>query len=389
MNLFLWLGSSLLAGIALLRLTGSLTIATVGLGIAFVVLAADALEPLHPGATIGFVLLLLVAAAAWLWPSRIPAALMTIGALTALLIAIKINVGGLALIAVAFAAVVTSPELRRVRPIVAVITAMFVIVPFALMAPKLGYADLVRFGVVVSAGALALALVTFPVGRRIAAEPTRSTLARRGPGGDARLRRRRSRNPGNEPGRAGRWVADPPAGHADSSLAAVPIHELGPVWAVSGLIAATIVVTRPIEPGPRLRVALALGRIVVGLGIWFALASPGLGLEPSLEPGARDRDAARVGRVLRAGRRGAGKPVPPSLAARARGPADASRIPDAGGAAPLEPGAVRDHRRCVRRRRRGRPRRRGRGSAGACASRSPCWSGSPSSGLAHGLPSTE
>jgi hypothetical protein len=281
-NLFLWLGSSLLASIALLRLTGSLTIAAVGLGIAFVVLAADALEPLHPGATIGFVLLLLVAAAAWLWPSRIPAALTTIGALTALLIAIKINVGGLTLIAVGFAAVVTSPELRRVRPFVAVITAVFVIVPFALMAPKLGYADLVRFGVVVSAGALALVLVTFRWGG--GSRPNRRDLLWLA-GGLVAMLVIVAAVPvilGTSPGGlVDGWLIRP-AGHADSSLAAVPIHELGPVWAVSGLIAATVVVTRPIEPGPRLRVALALGRIVVGLGIWFALASPVLGLEPSL-----------------------------------------------------------------------------------------------------------
>jgi hypothetical protein len=281
-NLFLWLGSSLLAGLALLRLTDSLAIGAVGLAVAFFVLAADALEPLHPGATIGFVLLLLVAAAVWLWPSRIPGALTTIGALTALLIAIKINVGGLALIAVAFAAVVTGPELRRIRLLVALIAVVFVIVPFALMAPKLGYADLVRFGVVVSAGALALALVAFARGG--GPRPDRRDL-RWLVGGLVVMLVFVAAVPvilGTSPsGLIDGWLIRP-AGHADSALAAVPIHKLGPAWALFGLIAATVVVARPIEPGPRLRVALALGRLVVGLGIWFALASPVLGLEPSL-----------------------------------------------------------------------------------------------------------
>jgi hypothetical protein len=48
------------------------------------------------------------------------------------------------------------------------------------------------------------------------------------------------------------------------------------------VIVASVVVATPIDPGPRLRFALALGRILVGLGIWLALASPVLGLDPNL-----------------------------------------------------------------------------------------------------------
>jgi hypothetical protein len=281
-NLFFWLGSSLLAGLALLRLTRNLVIAAVGLGIAFVVLAADALEPLHPGATIGFVLLLLVAVPVWLWPSRIPAAMTVIGALVALLMATKINVGALALIAVAFAAAVVSPQLRRMRPLVAVITAGFVIVPFALMAPKLEYPDLVRFGAVVSAGALALALVS--IWRGGGSRPDGRDLLWL-TGGLVGMLLLVAAVPvilGTSPGGlVDGWLIRP-AGHANGNFAAVPIHELGPAWACCGVIAAAGVVASPLEPAPGLRLALALGRILVGLGIWLALASPVLGLDPKL-----------------------------------------------------------------------------------------------------------
>src|SRR3954447_20913349 len=92
LTLFLWLGSALLAGLALLPLTRRPAVAAVGLAVVFLTLQADSLEPLHPGATAGFVLIALIAAAAWLYEPRPRAAFAAIGALIALLIAVKINV---------------------------------------------------------------------------------------------------------------------------------------------------------------------------------------------------------------------------------------------------------------------------------------------------------
>lgn len=116
-NLFLWLGPTALAALILLRLTRSL------------VLSADAFEPLHPGATIGFLLLALVAAVVYLVPSRIPLAMASVGAFAVALASVKINVGGLAMVSILFACVLTSPILRRLTPL-----RWFAIGAFALVA---------------------------------------------------------------------------------------------------------------------------------------------------------------------------------------------------------------------------------------------------------------
>ncbi len=160
-NLFLWLSSSLLVGLSLLRLTRKFLVSAVGLLVAFLLLKVDINEPLHPGATIGFLLIAIVAAAVFLLPSRPRAALATVGALAAVLLSIKVNVGLFALFAVAFACIATAPLLRRHLALRVVVAELYIAIPFVLLSEHLGNGSTLRFAALVAIGAAGIALVSF------------------------------------------------------------------------------------------------------------------------------------------------------------------------------------------------------------------------------------
>jgi hypothetical protein len=279
-NLFFWLGSTLLAGVTLLRLTRSLAIAATGTVLSLFVLSADAFEPLHPGASTGFALLALLFALT-LYPRWIRPALAAVGALAAVLISIKVNVGLLAAAAIVFACAASGGALRGVRWLSPAVGAGFVAVPFVLMAGKLDDPQTLRFAAVVGAGALALAIASLRP--RPPARPNWGDLAWLAGGGLAVLALVslvpfvRGTSPG---GLLEGWFVDP-VQHPDVAFASLTVDELGPLWALFGLVSATGATAALGDVGalgPRARAILGAGRLVFGLVSLLAVTGPFLGL---------------------------------------------------------------------------------------------------------------
>lgn len=158
-NLALWISSSLLVGLILLALTRRSLVAASGLLVGFLVLHVDANEPLHPGAVIGFLLILLVAVAVFLVPTKRSLAMGLIGACAAALFSIKANVGGLAFISIAVACAFTVPSLRRRRVVPGLVAALFVLTPVILLSEHLRAPPIWHLAAVASLSALALVLV--------------------------------------------------------------------------------------------------------------------------------------------------------------------------------------------------------------------------------------
>ncbi|MET0957661.1 MAG: hypothetical protein ABWZ18_04040 [Solirubrobacterales bacterium] len=279
-NLFLWLASTGLAGVALLRLTRSVVIAGFGTLIAFFVLSADALEPLHPGATIGFLLLALVVVVVFLFPSRVPAAMAALGLLCVALASVKINIGALAGVSILFACALTSPWLRPVAVVRWGAIALFVLVPFALMRVDLGEDNTLRWALIVVAGAIALSLIAVWQGE--GTRPLRRDLAWL-LGGAAGMLLLVSLVPialGTSPGGLiDGWLIRPTE-HPVIAFIPLPIDELGPLWALLGLIGAsatTIALAGKPAESPAWA-AFGVARLLGGTLIWLSLATPVLGL---------------------------------------------------------------------------------------------------------------
>ena len=158
-NLTLWISSSLLVGLVLLAFTRRLLVGVTGLLVAFLVLHVDANEPMHPGSLIGFLLVLLVAIAVFLVPSRRSLAMVLIGACAALLLAVKANVGGLAFVSIAVACAFTVPVLRNRRAIPVVVAAVFVVAPVILLSKHLDTPSIWHLAAIASLSGIALVCV--------------------------------------------------------------------------------------------------------------------------------------------------------------------------------------------------------------------------------------
>jgi hypothetical protein len=159
-NLFLWLASTLLVGLVLLRLTRSFFVSGAGLLVAFLVLKVDANEPMHPGATIGFLLILLVALAVFLIESRERTGMALVGATAAALLSIKVNVGAFAFASIAVACTVAVPALRERTWLRVGVAAIFVAIPIALISGHLDQDWAQRFAGLVAIGGFSLVLVS-------------------------------------------------------------------------------------------------------------------------------------------------------------------------------------------------------------------------------------
>lgn len=278
-NLFLWLASTLLAGLSLLRLTRRFTIAAAGLVLTFLILKVDANEPLHPGATIGFLLIAMVAAAVFLLPSRPRAALAALGILGATLFSIKVNVGIFALMAAGYAAVATVPALRRLLPLRVLAAAVFVLLPFALLSKHLGDADTLRFAVIVATGAAGIVLISTRMPAvRVPSLGAVGWLV----GGAAGVVLLVSLVPiltGTSPGDLIEGWFIRPSETPGIQWVRLPVHDWMWVWAAAGLGAAILAHTAlgarasaAVEPRPR--PILGVGRVLVGLAIWISLTGP-------------------------------------------------------------------------------------------------------------------
>ena len=154
LTLAIWLIAGALAGIAAYVFTRSVLLAVGSQMLAFMALFTVTNEPLHPGAMLCLLLLALAGSLAMI--SWLPqAGWFVVGSLTALMALTKVNIGGLALIAVAVAAIVSSDAPRWARGVAALALPL---VPFALMARDLGDAGILGYALVVgSAGATVVA----------------------------------------------------------------------------------------------------------------------------------------------------------------------------------------------------------------------------------------
>ncbi len=134
---FVWVATSVVFGLAAQRLTGRLLLGLAAMVVAFSALSVLAAEPMHPQVAIAPLLgavTLLVASGPG---RRVAVSGAAIGALLACLVLTKVNVGGYAVLAAIFAAVLTWEPLRRLRWLRAGAIAALLLLPFAIMYPDL------------------------------------------------------------------------------------------------------------------------------------------------------------------------------------------------------------------------------------------------------------
>ncbi len=158
-TLVAWVLSSLLLGLATLRVTRSLLL---GLGtqmIASVALTGLVYEPMHPGGLICLLLatIVCIACAVGRRPAVWPMALL--GGAVGALILTKINVGAFAFLALALVCACSYPALSSRRWLRVPIEVAFVFVPLLLMAGKLDLGWARQYGAHVAIAALAIVIV--------------------------------------------------------------------------------------------------------------------------------------------------------------------------------------------------------------------------------------
>jgi len=156
----LWLLTSLLLGLSCQRLTGRLTIGVIAQMLSFSLLAALEKEPMHASGAVCLLLGLTIVVAAFVLPRRPRAALLALGALVAALALTKINVGGYAAIATAYATVIALPTLSKVAPLRWLVAAAVIGVGPLLMAGNLSERWVQEYAFLAVSGALALVLVS-------------------------------------------------------------------------------------------------------------------------------------------------------------------------------------------------------------------------------------
>ncbi|MDQ4048820.1 MAG: hypothetical protein M3131_05475, partial [Actinomycetota bacterium] len=154
----IWVAITLTAGITVHRLTGRLALGLVAALAAFAAADTITAEPLHPDALVAL-LVLAVAAAAVLGERHPRAAMAVTGALLAAAILTKVNVGGLAIAAVAFAVATTVPALARTRLLAPLIAVACIALPLVLMALDLQEEWAQNFALAVAFGMVALTIV--------------------------------------------------------------------------------------------------------------------------------------------------------------------------------------------------------------------------------------
>jgi hypothetical protein len=167
----IWTLSSLGLGLASHRLSRRLTVGVSVQALSFGTLWVMQNEPMHAGGLIVLLLTLIVCAVVFgldHWPR---ASLFAIGALVACITLSKLNLGGYAFVALAFATVMAHPRLRVVTWARWVVSIAFVAVAPVVMYRDLGDDWAQRYAVLVAAGALALIMVI----RSIEPEPNEDT----------------------------------------------------------------------------------------------------------------------------------------------------------------------------------------------------------------------
>ncbi len=153
-----WVLSSLLFGLGILKITRSIVL---GLGtqiLTFAALEVLTNEPMHPVSLIALLLATIVAISAFVSERESPYAMALLGAAVAALVLTKINVGAFALISVALACVVSYQALWSRRWPRIVVELLFLAVPIGLMLGKFGEGWARHYALHVFAAALAVVI---------------------------------------------------------------------------------------------------------------------------------------------------------------------------------------------------------------------------------------
>ena len=158
-TLAIWIAITLTAGLTVHRLSGRLALGVIAALVAFATAGQIAAEPLHPDGIVTLLVLGVAAAAVLLGERRPRAAMAITGVLLAAAALTKVNVGGLAIAAVAFALALTAPILARWRALAPLVAAACIALPLVLMAPDLEEEWAQNFALIVAFGMVALTIV--------------------------------------------------------------------------------------------------------------------------------------------------------------------------------------------------------------------------------------
>lgn len=167
-----WLLSSLLLGLATMRISRSLLLGLATQTLVFTALGVLTNEPMHPVGIVALLLAVIVGIAAFVSERPSPRAMALLGAAVAALVLVKINVGFFALASLAFACVVSYPVLAARRWLRPVAELIFVAIPIVLMMSKFGegWARHYATHVAIAALAVVVALRAREVERRPGSE---------------------------------------------------------------------------------------------------------------------------------------------------------------------------------------------------------------------------
>jgi hypothetical protein len=154
-TLVVWVAASLILGLAIYRMLGSIVLGALGQMLSFTALGVAPNEPMHPGGLISLLLILIVAASCLVRDrvSVYPMALL--GGLLAALTLTKVNVGVFAVIAVALLCAASYPNLSSRAWSRLGAEAIFVGIPILLMVGKFDEAWARGYAFHVAAAALA------------------------------------------------------------------------------------------------------------------------------------------------------------------------------------------------------------------------------------------
>jgi hypothetical protein len=158
-TLSLWILATLAGAVAIFFLTRSILLAVSGQVLFIGALSTVVNEPMHPGALLGLLLVIMVLVIVTLAPRRPTIAVALLGGLAAAASLVKINVGVFALISLG-AAVVLSTRLRSGSlPLKASAAVAMAGIPFAVMARDLDARWALSYAVLVGLAAVALVVV--------------------------------------------------------------------------------------------------------------------------------------------------------------------------------------------------------------------------------------
>jgi len=279
-TLALWTATSLLCGASLLRFSGSLAVALAGGVVAFYALTPMVFSPMHPGGLLAFLLASIVAVAVFLLRIRPSTAMFAIGGLAAAAALIKVNVGLLAIAAIAFACANTVTPLRRVGAIRIAVALLLALTPFVLMASNLSEGWVLSYALVVGLSAAAIAIAASPLPGGLELRPLYALAA--GIGTVAAVVLAVVFVQGTTVSGLIDGVVSRPLRQPDLFLGEVDLPPLAPLWGLLALCAATVTVWRSRTgasiPGS-IRRLIPVARIGVGLGIWVAVLRVG-GADP-------------------------------------------------------------------------------------------------------------